>query len=109
MVGQPCEQGNIPTVGVAAKSPADVSAALAFASAHNIRVAVKASGHDYQGRSTAAGALLVWLHGMAAITVDEAYSGCSCAQPPCPAVTAEVRGGGRRGAGLVLPLWGSTL
>ena len=91
-VGEPCAQGNIPSVGVAARSAADVAAAVAFAAQYNIRVAVKATGHDYQGRSTAAGALLVWLHGMASITVDEAFVPCK-GDTPRAAVTAEVRAG----------------
>lgn len=91
-VGEPCAQGSIPTIGVAAHSPADVSAALTFATAHNIHVVVKATGHDYQGRSTAPGALLIWLHEMAAITVDEAFAPCP-GDKPRAAVTAQVRKG----------------
>jgi hypothetical protein len=36
----------------------------------NIRVVVKSTGHEFQGRSTAAGALLVWLRGMKGISVS---------------------------------------
>ncbi|KAK7962383.1 FAD binding domain-containing protein [Apiospora aurea] len=34
---------------------------------HNVRVVVKSSGHDFQGRSTAPGALSIWIHHMQAI------------------------------------------
>ena len=52
----------MPPFGIAVASSSDVSAALRFAFAHRLRVAVKSSGHDYQGRSTAANGLLIWMH-----------------------------------------------
>jgi len=76
-LGQPCAQGDVPPVGVAAASAADVSAALRFARAHNIRVVVKSSGHEIQGRSTAAGALLVWLRGLKDYALLPAYAACA--------------------------------
>ena len=33
---------------------------MRFAQTHNLRVAVKSSGHDYLGRSTAKNSLLLW-------------------------------------------------
>ncbi len=87
-IGQPCNQGSIPTVGVVAKAPNDVAQALAFATLHNIRIVVKSSGHDYQGRSTAAGALAIWLHGMNEITVNESFVACT-GDTPRPVVTAQ--------------------
>jgi FAD/FMN-containing dehydrogenase len=86
-LGAPCLQGNVPPVGVAAASAADVAAALLFASTHNIRVAVKASGHEIQGRSTAAGALLVWLRGLKGFAVQPAFAACP-GDAPGPAVSA---------------------
>ena len=47
---KPCQLGSIPPFAVAARSSADVSAALAFARAHSMQVAVKSTGHEYQGR-----------------------------------------------------------
>ncbi|KAK7914628.1 hypothetical protein PG985_012331 [Apiospora marii] len=35
---------------------------------HDIRVVIKSSGHDFQGRSTAPGALSIWVHHMQAIS-----------------------------------------
>ncbi len=47
---------------VAAESTADVQAAVAFASAHNLRLVVKNTGHSWFGTSAARGSLLVWTH-----------------------------------------------
>lgn len=51
------------TYAVAAEKPDDVVAAVRFAYAHNLRLVVKNTGHDYLGRSSAANAsLLIWTH-----------------------------------------------
>ncbi|KAJ7127944.1 FAD-binding domain-containing protein [Mycena epipterygia] len=54
-----CGQGDVPLYSVEAETVADVQAGVKFASAHNLRLAVKASGHDYLGRSTAPHSLLI--------------------------------------------------
>ncbi|KAJ7182772.1 FAD-binding domain-containing protein [Mycena crocata] len=54
-----CGQGDVPTYSVEAESVTDIQAAVKFANAHNLRVAVKASGHDCLGRSTAPQSLLI--------------------------------------------------
>ncbi|KAF8904597.1 FAD-binding domain-containing protein [Mucidula mucida] len=57
-----CEQGNVPLYAVLATTSEDVQAGIAFAAAYNLRVSVKASGHDYLGRSTARNSLLISTH-----------------------------------------------
>ncbi|KAF9042801.1 FAD-binding domain-containing protein [Hymenopellis radicata] len=57
-----CAQGNVPLYAVLATTPEDVKAGIAFAEAYNLRVSVKASGHDYLGRSTARNSLLISTH-----------------------------------------------
>ena len=52
---------------VAAKTTADVVAAVNFARKNNLRLVVKGGGHSYQGTSNAADSLLVWTRGMNAI------------------------------------------
>lgn len=49
----PCGQGKISKYSVVAKSVEDIQSAVRFASAHNLRLVIKNSGHDYLGRSTA--------------------------------------------------------
>jgi hypothetical protein len=60
--GIPCGQGSIPPVGVDARSPSDVQAAVKFAKQHNLKLVVKGTGHDFLGRSTARGGFLIWTH-----------------------------------------------
>eukprot|EP00041_Stephanoeca_diplocostata_P031355 m.975489 g.975489 ORF g.975489 m.975489 type:complete len:662 (+) comp23941_c0_seq2:3854-5839(+) len=47
---------------VAAQTESDVQAAVAFAQKHNLRLVIKSTGHDWFGRSTAPGSLVVWMH-----------------------------------------------
>lgn len=60
-----------------AESEEDVSAGVAFAAAHNLRVTVKGTGHGWFHGGTAPGALLIWTHLRKNITFLSAW------QPPC--------------------------
>ena len=68
---------------VAAMTEQDVAAGLAFAHKHNLRVAVKSTGHDWFSRSSAPGSLLIWTHLMKAIDFHDGY-----VADGCPARTA---------------------
>jgi FAD/FMN-containing dehydrogenase len=76
---------------VAAKSTADVVAAVNFARTHNLRLVVKGGGHSYQGTSNAADSLLIWTRPMSAIALHDAFvgSGCEGQVAPRPAVSVE--------------------
>jgi FAD/FMN-containing dehydrogenase len=50
-----------------------MKAGVRFAQAHNLRVAIKASGHDYLGRSTAKNSLLLWTRHFQNITFHESF------------------------------------
>ncbi|KAF7977680.1 hypothetical protein HWV62_2920 [Athelia sp. TMB] len=65
-----CGQGAVPRYGVAAQSAADIVAAVRFATARNLKVAIKNTGHDYIGRSSAKDSFVIWTHAL----VDTAYS-----------------------------------
>lgn len=80
-----CMQGNVPPYAVAVQEVSDITLALSFANRFNIRVVVKTSGHEFQGRSTAAGALLIWMHKYKNISINENYTACS-GTPSVPAV-----------------------
>lgn len=84
---------------VAAKSAADVAAAVNFAREHKLRLVVKGAGHSYQGTSDAPDSLLVWTHQMDAIEMHDAFvpEGCEGKLAPQPAVSV--------GAGQI---WGRT-
>ncbi|WYZ42556.1 hypothetical protein EsH8_VI_000255 [Colletotrichum jinshuiense] len=58
----PCTLGNYVSYAVNATGPADIVAALKFADEKNVRFVIRNTGHDYNGRSTGAGALAVWTH-----------------------------------------------
>lgn len=59
---------------VAAETPADIAAAVQFARDHDVRLAIKGTGHDYLGRSSAPGSLLIWTKPMRDITVHDAFT-----------------------------------
>ncbi|KAH8596904.1 FAD binding domain protein [Bisporella sp. PMI_857] len=59
---KPCTLGNYVSYSINATCPGDVIAAVNFAQARNIRFVVRNTGHDYNGRSTGAGALAIWTH-----------------------------------------------
>ena len=76
---------------VAAKTSADVAAAIKFAGEHHLRVVVKGGGHSYQGNSCAADSLLIWTHEMQAIAMLDEFTaeGCGATQKAQPAVSIE--------------------
>lgn len=43
-LGVPCQQGNVPIVGVDARSASDIQAAVKFAANHNLRLTIKNTG-----------------------------------------------------------------
>ncbi|KAJ7729750.1 FAD-binding domain-containing protein [Mycena metata] len=57
--GTTCGQGDVPLYSVEVETVTDIQAAVKFASAHHLRVAIKSSGHDSSGRSTAPQSLLI--------------------------------------------------
>ncbi|KAJ3531215.1 hypothetical protein NM208_g8974 [Fusarium decemcellulare] len=57
-----CELGNYVRYAVEATSANDIVNTINFARNNNIRFVIRNTGHDYNGRSTGAGALSVWTH-----------------------------------------------
>jgi FAD/FMN-containing dehydrogenase len=74
---------------VAARTTADVAAAVNFAREHNLRLVVKGGGHSYQGTSNAPDSLLIWTRHMNSVTLHDAFvaRGCEGKQSPQRAVT----------------------
>ncbi|TFY56223.1 hypothetical protein EVG20_g9013 [Dentipellis fragilis] len=58
--GTTCDQGSVPLYAVNATTAAHIQAGVRFAAQHNLRLSIKASGHDFLGRSTAKNSLLIW-------------------------------------------------
>ncbi|KAJ7088686.1 FAD-binding domain-containing protein [Mycena epipterygia] len=71
--GTTCGQGDVPLYSVEAQTVADIQAAVKFASTYNLRVVVKATGHDYLGRSTAPNSLLIHTSKLLNLTVTDAF------------------------------------
>ncbi|KAJ5470348.1 hypothetical protein N7530_007705, partial [Penicillium desertorum] len=78
-VSKPCTLGNYVRYSVDVTSPAQISNTVKFATEHNIRLVIRNTGHDYNGRSTGAGALAIWTHHLKDLSIDsysdEHYSG----------------------------------
>lgn len=74
LLGVPCHQGNIPVIGVDARSVADVQAAVNFTAKYYLRLVIKNTGHDILGRSMARGAFMLWTHNLKDIAYDEAFT-----------------------------------
>ena len=58
--GFPCGQGGVPPVSFDARFADDIQAANIFTKQHNLKLAIKKTGHDYLGRSSALGEFLIW-------------------------------------------------
>ena len=43
-LGVPCQQGSVPVIGVDARTPKDIQAAVKFAARHNLRLVIKNTG-----------------------------------------------------------------
>ena len=67
---------------VAARTAADVVAAVNFARMHRLRLVVKGGGHSYQGTSNAPDSLLVWTRALDAITLHDAFVARGCEGDP---------------------------
>jgi len=72
---------------VAARSAADVAAAVNFAREHRLRLVVKGGGHSYQGTSCAPDSLLVWTRQMNSLVAHDAFVAQGCNTVPQPALS----------------------
>lgn len=60
----PCSPAGYPAFVVNATTPEQVKAGVDFARKFRVRLNVQSTGHDYMGRSNAAGSLSLWTHHM---------------------------------------------
>ncbi|CEO58807.1 hypothetical protein PMG11_03509 [Penicillium brasilianum] len=68
---EPCPIGNLVQYAVNVSKPEHIIRTLDFTRKYNIRFIVRNTGHDYQGKSTGAGALGVWMHNLKDIEVKD--------------------------------------
>jgi hypothetical protein len=59
-----CTLGGLVSFAVNATCGSDFQTTIAFVRRHNIRLVIRNTGHDYNGKSTGAGALAIWSHHM---------------------------------------------
>ncbi|KAI5306409.1 hypothetical protein KEM56_001040 [Ascosphaera pollenicola] len=68
---KPCTLGNHVSYAVDVSKPTHISKTLGFAKKNNIRVVVRNTGHDYNGKSTGAGSIAIWTHHLKDLQVQE--------------------------------------
>ncbi|EFJ32126.1 hypothetical protein SELMODRAFT_440012 [Selaginella moellendorffii] len=86
----PCYQDQVSAYAINVSSVSHVQAGVLFARKFNLRLVIKSTGHDYFGRSTAAGSLCIWLHHLTDIFTDDSFVPESCpGSDPLAAVTAQ--------------------
>lgn len=59
-----CTLGGYPSYAVNVSSVAEIQLAVNFARSNNLRLVVKNTGHDFNGKSAGAGAVSVWTHNL---------------------------------------------
>jgi hypothetical protein len=59
-----CKLGNLVSFAVNATCASDFQKTIQFVRRHNVRLVIRNTGHDYNGKSTGAGALAIWAHHM---------------------------------------------
>jgi len=68
-----CGQGRVSLYSIQAESPKDIQAGVRFAQKHNLRVAIRNTGHDFGGRSVAPESLQINTHLMTDKTVHKDF------------------------------------
>lgn len=69
-----CEIGNLVRYTVNASDLSDVQKTVNFARQKNIRLTIRNTGHDYNGKATGAGAIAVWMHNLKSIEILQNYT-----------------------------------
>ncbi|KAF8265098.1 hypothetical protein EI94DRAFT_1702711 [Lactarius quietus] len=88
--GTTCAQGDVPLYAVNATTAQHIQAGVLFSQAHDLRVVIKSSGHDFLGRSTAKNSLLLWTAYLKNITFTEYCPYCAAYQGSAVTVGAGV-------------------
>ena len=75
-----CTLGNLAQYAINVSSASDVIAGIQFAQQKNIRLILKNTGHDYQGRSSGKGSLALWTHNLKSTSLIQ-YSSANYTGP----------------------------
>lgn len=82
-----CGQGRISLYSAKVQSASDIQKAVRFASAHKLRLAIKNTGHDFLGRSTAPESLQILTHAMKDIKLIDDFVPKGSSKSEGPAIT----------------------
>ncbi|KAL5048960.1 hypothetical protein BDW71DRAFT_176885 [Aspergillus fruticulosus] len=70
-IHKPCTLDNYIVYAVNVSKPEHVSKTIQFTTKYNIRTVIRNTGHDYNGKSTGAGALGIWTHHLKDIEIKD--------------------------------------
>lgn len=76
-----CTLGGFPSYVIDARNVAHIQLAINFARTLNLRLVVKNTGHDFNGRSVGAGALSIWTHRFKSIQYFRSFKAGSWSGP----------------------------
>ncbi|KZP23499.1 FAD-binding domain-containing protein [Athelia psychrophila] len=82
-----CGQGSVPRYSVHATTSSDVQKYVQFATKFNLRIVIKNTGHDYQGRSSSWDGFALWTHGIRGITRNQYFVPEGCSTTPQDSIT----------------------
>ncbi|KAI1135881.1 putative FAD-dependent isoamyl alcohol oxidase [Hypoxylon sp. FL0543] len=73
VTAKPCQLDNYAVYSVNVTGREDVIATINFAKEKNVRLVIKSTGHDYNGKSTGKGALSLWMHNLKTLQIIQTY------------------------------------
>ncbi|KAJ5873003.1 FAD linked oxidase N-terminal [Penicillium soppii] len=73
-----CSLGRLSSYYVDVRDASHISAALRFATKHNIRISVKNTGHDFFGRSSVPNTLAIWTHNLDSMKFNSNFTAHNC-------------------------------
>ncbi|SPO06099.1 related to isoamyl alcohol oxidase [Cephalotrichum gorgonifer] len=89
---EPCTLGYMGPYVILAKEHAHIKAGVDFARKHNLRLIIRNTGHDFLGRSTGWGALIINTHSFKDIDIIDAFDGPGGYDGPAVKIGAGVQG-----------------
>ncbi|OBR14659.1 ent-kaurene oxidase [Colletotrichum higginsianum IMI 349063] len=82
-----CNQGTLSERYITVAGAKDVQAALGFARRTGVTLSVKATGHDYAGRSSRKGSLALWTRKLDSLDYAPSFTPLGSSAPPVQALT----------------------
>ena len=73
-----CSLGRLASYYIDVLNASHISAALQFAKAHNVRISIKNTGHDFFGRSSVPNSLAIWTHNLNSQQFYQNFTASNC-------------------------------